>query len=85
MENGKKIEQDTNDVAKLKWYHSLFVSTKGSISSKRFCGVIGFFVCLAVAIYCTIMRTESPDIVDMILFTSASLMGIDSVTKVFHK
>ena len=80
-----KEQQDTNDVTKLKWYHSLFVSTKGSISSKRFCGVIGFFVCLAVAVYCTIAKTESPDIVDMILFTSASLMGIDSVTKVFQK
>ena len=80
-----KEQQDTNDVTKLKWYHSLFVSTKGSISSKRFCGVIGFFVCLVVAIYCTIMKTESPDIVDMILFTSASLMGIDSVSKIFQK
>ena len=81
----KTQQEDKNDVTKLKWYHSLFVSTKGSISSKRFCGVIGFFVCLAVAIYCTIAKTESPDIVDMILFTSASLMGIDSVTKVFQK
>lgn len=81
----KRQQEDKNDVSKLKWYHSLFVSTKGSISSKRFCGVIGFFVCLAVAIYCTIAKTESPDIVDMILFTSASLMGIDSVSKIFQK
>ena len=81
----KNQQEDKNDVTKLKWYHSLFVSTKGSISSKRFCGVIGFIVCLGVAIYCTICRTESPNIVDMILFTSAGLMGVDSVTKVFQK
>jgi len=80
-----KEQQDTNDVTKLKWYHSLFVSTKGSISSKRFCGVIGFFVCLGVAVWCTLKNTESPNIVDMILFTSAALMGVDSVTKAFQK
>lgn len=81
----KKDQEDKNDVTKLKWWHSLFVSTKGSISSKRFCGVIGFFLCLVVAVMCTLKNTEAPSIVDMILFTSASLMGIDSVSKIFQK
>ena len=80
-----KQQEDKNDVTKLGWFHSLFVSTKGSISSKRVCGVIGFFLCLMIAIICTFKDKEAPSIVEMILVVSASLLGVDSVMNVFKK
>ena len=80
-----KQQEDKNDVTKMGWLHSLFVATKGSISSKRVCGVIGFLVVLLISIFCIIKGSESPDVVSTVLVVSASLLGIDSVTNVFKK
>ena len=62
-----KEQQDKNDVTKMGWLHSLFVATKGSISSKRVCGVVGFLVVLLISIFCTIKGSESPDVVSTVL------------------
>jgi hypothetical protein len=62
---------------------SILSSEKGSISSKRLCGLLGWFVCLGVLIYCTIFVIEAPSMVETVLITTASLLGIDSITNIW--
>ena len=56
-----------------------------SISSKRVMGVLGWFVCLFVCIWCTILATPAPEIINMLFICSASLLGIDSIMSPFKK
>ena len=58
-------------------------STKGSISSKRVCGVIGWAVCLGIGIYCTINVIQAPILIDSILIGSAALLGVDSIAGIW--
>ena len=55
----------------------VFTSHSG-ISSKRLCGVVGWFVCLGVLIYCAIM-------IDTVLLCCMGLLGIDSVTGIWKR
>lgn len=64
---------------------SILSSEKGSISSKRLCGLLGWFVCLGVLLYCTYKETEAPDMVETVLITTASLLGIDSITNIWRR
>ena len=57
----------------------MFTSHSG-ISSKRVCGVIGWFVAVVVLIYCTIMCIQAPLMIDTFLICVMALLGIDSVT-----
>ena len=57
----------------------MFTSHSG-ISSKRVCGVIGWFVAVAVLIYCTIMCIQAPLMIDTFL-----ICVIDSVTGIWKK
>jgi uncharacterized membrane protein len=40
----------------LNWFKDMFDS-ESSVSSKRFCGVLGWIVSICVIIYCTITHT----------------------------
>lgn len=60
----------------------MFTSHSG-ISSKRVCGVIGWFVAVAVLIYCTIMCIQAPLMIDTFLICVMALLGIDSVTGIW--
>ncbi|WP_373101841.1 hypothetical protein [Bacteroides caccae] len=62
----------------------MFTSHSG-ISSKRVCGVIGWFVAVAVLIYCTIMCIQAPLMIDTFLICVMALLGIDSVTGIWKK
>lgn len=62
---------------------SIFLAQKGSISSKRVCGVIGWIICLLICIYCTVKVIQAPVLADSILIGSATLMGVDSVTGIW--
>ena len=53
------------------------------ISSKRVCGVIGFFTVMILIILSTIYRFNIPDITDSFLYCCAALMGVESVTRIF--
>lgn len=55
------------------------------LSSKRVCGFFGWITCLFICIYCTITVTPSPEIIDMLFICSTSLLGIDSITGIWHK
>lgn len=62
---------------------SMLTATKGTISSKRFCGVLGWIVCLGICVYCTVGEIQAPILSDSILIGSAALMGVDSVTGIW--
>ena len=62
---------------------SILVSTKGSISSKRVCGVLGWFICVGVMVYCTIVDKQAPIVVDSVLLGSAAMLGVDSITGIW--
>ena len=57
----------------------VFTSHSG-ISSKRLCGVVGWFVCLGVLIYCAVNVIQAPLMIDTVLLCCMGLLGIDSVT-----
>ena len=63
---------------------SILSSSKGSISSKRVCGVIGWIVCLGIGIYCTVKVIQAPLLIDSILIGSATLLGVDSITGIWR-
>lgn len=62
---------------------SILSASKGSISSKRVCGVIGWIVCLGIGIYCTVKVIQAPLLIDSILIGSAALLGVDSITGIW--
>lgn len=61
------------------------VTSHSGISSKRVCGVVGWFVAMAVLIYCTIMCIQAPLMIDTFLICVMALLGIDSVTGIWKK
>lgn len=63
---------------------SILSASKGSISSKRVCGVIGWIVCLGIGIYCTVKVIQAPLLIDSILIGSATLLGVDSITGIWR-
>lgn len=64
-------------------FKSIFLATKGSISSKRVCGVIGWLVCIGILIYCTVMVIQAPVFADAVLIATAALLGVDSITGIW--
>lgn len=62
----------------------MFTSHSG-ISSKRVCGVIGWFVGMAVLVYCTIAVVQAPLMIDTYLICVMALLGIDSITGIWKK
>ena len=70
---------------KLKEFILQMFTGQNSISSKRVMGVLGWFVCLFVCIWCTILAIPAPEIINMLFICSASLLGIDSIMSPFKK
>ncbi len=60
-------------------------STDTDISSKRVCGFIGWIICMFVLIFCTIKNIEAPEIFDIVIITSGSLLGLDTVTSIWKR
>lgn len=52
-------------------------------SSKRVAGCLGWLACLAAAITALVKEIPSPDIIEMLFWSSCALLGIDSVTSMF--
>lgn len=62
---------------------SLLSAERGSLSSKRLCGFIGWLCCSAVLIMCTVWDRQAPDMVSTVLYASTALLGLDSVTDIW--
>lgn len=67
-----------------KWLKNM-LDADSSVSSKRFCGVLGWLVCLGVLVYCTILTVEAPTITEFFLLSVVGLLGVDSVTGIWKK
>ena len=62
---------------------SLLSAEKVSLSSKRLCGILGWLACAAVLIMCTIWDRQAPEMVNIMLYTSTALLGVDSITSIW--
>lgn len=61
------------------------ITAHTGISSKRVCGILGWLICLAITIYCSITNIEAPQVTDTILYCCMGLLGIDSITSIWRK
>ena len=66
----------------IKWFKDM-LDAKSSVSSKRFCGVLGWLVCLGILIYCTIHVIQAPLITEFFLLSVVGLLGVDSITSIW--
>lgn len=62
---------------------SLLSAERGSLSSKRLCGLLGWLVCSAVLIMCTVWDRQAPDMVNVFIYSSTVLLGVDSITDIW--
>lgn len=60
------------------------LTANSGLSSKRVCGFLGWIICLFICLYCTILMIPAPEIIDMLFICSTSLLGIDSITGIWH-
>lgn len=60
-------------------------SASGSLSSKRLCGIAGFFVILVIYIYSAITGKQMPECTESIFYGICLLLGVDSITSIFKK
>ena len=74
MEENKKFD-----------WRTIFVKNSGGISSKRVCGILGQICCLGLLIVGFFIEKEIPVYAEMIAITSASLLGLDSITGIWQK
>ena len=66
----------------IKWFKDM-LDAKSSVSSKRFCGGLGWLVCIGILIYCTIHVIQAPLITEFFLLSVVGLLGVDSVTSIW--
>lgn len=52
-------------------------------SSKRVAGCLGWLVCLFASIVGIFYIIQSPDIIELLFWTSCALLGLDSVAGIF--
>lgn len=84
---GKEVKPRTHDIninPHANW-QSIFMAKSGGFSSKRIAGFIGFFVCVGLLIAAFILEREVPTFGDMVIVTSASLLGLDSFRGIFSR
>lgn len=78
MEESKSINKNFD-------WRTIFLKNSGGISSKRVCGILGWLCCLSLLTFGFFMEKEIPGYAELIAVTSASLLGIDSVTSIWQK
>lgn len=66
-------------------FKSLLSADRGSLSSKRLCGIIGWVTCSVVLILCTVWDRQAPDMVTTFIIASSALLGVDSVTDIWKE
>lgn len=62
---------------------SLLVSQVGSLSSKRFCGILGWIVLLVCYVRSAITGTDLPGMTDEFILGTVTLLGVDSITGIW--
>lgn len=85
MQQPKTInKRSQTGISRFDW-RTILLRNSGGISSKRVCGILGWIVCLIVLVFSFINGKEVPDFGELIAITSASLLGLDSVTGIWQK
>ena len=64
---------------------SMFLAKSGGLSSKRICGIFGYFICLGLLVAAFVLEKKVPDFADMLLITSTSLLGVDAFKGIFSR
>ena len=59
------------------------LEAQNPISSKRVCGVLGWIICIAVILYCTIVNKQAPTIMEFFIVSVVGLLGVDSITDIW--
>jgi uncharacterized membrane protein len=68
----------------LNWFKDM-MDSESSVSSKRFCGVLGWLVSIVVIIYCTLAAVQAPMIMEFFLLSVVGLLGVDSITNIWKR
>lgn len=66
-------------------WKTIFLRDSGGISSKRVLGILGFISCVIIFILGFALNLNIPEYGELLLITSASLTGLDSVTGIWNK
>lgn len=53
-------------------------------SSKRVAGCLGWLLCLGASVVAMIKEIPSPEIIEILFWTSCALLGIDSIASAFN-
>ena len=61
------------------------IMSQSGYSSKRVCGLIGWIIAMFVLIYCTIKAIQAPIVFDVFIISTVTLLGVDSVTRIWKK
>ena len=64
---------------------SIFLAKSGGLSSKRVAGILGFTSCIIILFLGFYFKQEIDEFADYVLITSASLLGVDSISNIFTK
>lgn len=67
----------------MKKYLRLLITSHSGISSKRVCGILGFFTIIFVIIYCAISNTQAPLILEPFIWAVCMMLGLDSITDIW--
>jgi hypothetical protein len=67
----------------LRFFERILTSGSG-LSSKRFCGLTGWFVLLCCLVYSTWSGTDLPHNTSEFIFGTVALLGVDSVTGIWR-
>lgn len=78
------MKQEEKEITTTQFFRKM-LSANSAVSSKRFCGLLGWLFCIVLCIYCTLYVQEAPDVVDLLFICSTSLLGIDSITNIWKK
>ena len=68
----------------INWFKDM-MDSESSVSSKRFCGVLGWLVSIGVIVYCTVTVIQAPTIMEFFILSVVGLLGVDSVTNIWKK
>lgn len=82
--NISKSKVSKEEEKKENFWKQIIISHSG-VSSKRVCGVLGFLIVIAALIYCTLNCIQAPDMIEPFMYAICLLLGIDSVTGIWHK
>lgn len=69
----------------MKEFLKKMLQPNSGVSSKRVCGALGWIFSLGISLYCSLSEIQAPSIMEVLIFASIVLLGVDSVTQIWKK